>query len=127
MLTNRELTSEDIAIDPNMEVDDDIRQEILAYVETWFDVDQKFHVDTSADDTWLNMYARWNPYVDTLFIECEISSDNGSDSFEYEPTAKESAVIKELIAQKISETFGQTPQEFCEDFYGDSPNMIGIS
>ena len=127
MLTNRELTREDIAIDPNMEVDDDIRQEILAYVETWFDVDQKFHVDTSADDTWLNMYARWNPYVDTLFIECEISSDNGSDSFAYEPTARESAVIKELIAQKISETFGQTPQEFCEDFYGESPNMIGIS
>ena len=40
MMTNRELTREDIAIDPNMEVDDDIRQEILAYVETWFDVDQ---------------------------------------------------------------------------------------
>lgn len=127
MLTNRELTREDIDIDPNMEVDDDIRQEILAYVETWFDVDQKFHVDTSAEDTWLNMYARWNPYVDTLFIDCEISSDKDSDSFAYEPTARESAVIKELIAQKISETFSQTPQEFCEDFYGDSPNMIGIS
>ena len=127
MMTNRELTREDIAIDPNTEVDDDIRQEILAYVETWFDVDQEFHVDTSAEDTWLNMYARWNPYMDTLFIDCEISSDKGSDSFAYEPTSRESAVIKELIAQKISETFGQTPQEFCEDFYGESPNMIGIS
>ena len=127
MLTNRDLTREDIAIDSNMEVDGDIRQEILAYVETWFDVDQKFHVDTSADDTWLNMYARWNPYVDTLFIDCEITSDKDSDSFEYEPTLREAAIIEEMITQKIRETCEQTPKEFCESVMGESPDMGGIS
>ena len=52
MLPNGELTRNDMTIDNDMQVDGDVGQEILAYVETWFDVDKKFHVDTSADDTW---------------------------------------------------------------------------
>lgn len=127
MLANGEMTREDIAICSDMEIDGDIGQEILAYVETWFDVDQKFHIDTSSDDTWLNMYARWNPYADTLFIDCEINSDKDSDSFEYEPTLREAAIIEEMITQKIRETCGQTPKEFCESVMGESPDMGGIS
>ena len=127
MLSSGELTHEDIAIDSDMQIDSDIGQEILAYVEIWFDVDKKFHVDTSADDTWLNMYARYNPFEDTLDITCELSSDSGSESFDYVPSITEAAIIKELIAQKIDELYGQTPQEFCEYFFGDSPNMTGIS
>ena len=127
MLPNGELTRNDMAIDNDMQVDGDIGQEILAYVETWFDVDKKFHVDTSADDTWLNMYARYNPFEDTLDITCEISSDTGSEYFDYMPSATEAAIIKELITQKIDELYGQTPQEYCEGFYGESPDMNGIS
>ena len=66
MLPNGELTRNDMAIDNDMQVDGDVGQEILAYVETWFDAEKKSHVDTSADDTWLNMYARYNPFEDTL-------------------------------------------------------------
>ena len=56
MNSNNELTREDIAIDRDMDVDCDIGQEITAYIETWFDVDEKFGTDTSDDDVWLNMY-----------------------------------------------------------------------
>ena len=127
MLANGELTREDIALGSDMEVDGDIGQEILAYVETWFDVDRKFHIDTGDDDTWLNMYARWNPSEDTLFIDCEICRAKSSDSFEYEPTIRESEIIEDMIKQKIRETYGQTPQEFCESVLGESPDMGGIS
>ena len=48
--------------------------EITVYIETWFDRDKKFNIDTASDDdTWLNMYGRCNPFDDTMRIECEIS------------------------------------------------------
>ena len=71
MKENNELTRDDIAIDHDMEVDCDEGREIAVYIETWFDVDKKFHIDTASDDdTWLNMYGRYNPFDDTLRIEC---------------------------------------------------------
>ena len=39
---------------------------------------QKFGINTASEDgTWLNMYAKYNPFADTLRIECEISRDSG--------------------------------------------------
>ena len=76
MKRNNELERSDIAIDRDMEVDCDKGQQITCYVETWFDVDKKFRIHTDADaGTWLNMYARYDPYEDTLRIDCVISSD----------------------------------------------------
>lgn len=111
-----ELTRTMLEVDADMEVDCDIGQEITAYIETWFDADKKFGIDTASEDgTWLNMYAKYNPFADTLRIECEISRDNGSSYFDYEPTSAESQLIKDMIAEKLMQTHGQTPQEFCED------------
>ena len=119
MKENNELERTDIAVDSDMEVDCDIGQEITAYIETWFDVDKKFGIDTAADNgTWLNMYAKYNPFADTLRIECEISRDSGSSYFDYEPTENESQLIKAMIAEKLMQTHDQTPQEFCEDVGG---------
>ena len=50
MKENMELERGDIAIGRDMEVDCDIGQEILAYVETWFDVDRKFGIHTADND-----------------------------------------------------------------------------
>ena len=83
MKENNELERTDIAVDSDMEVDCDIGQEITAYIETWFDADKKFGIDTASEDgTWLNMYAKYDPFADTLRIECEISRDNGSSYFD---------------------------------------------
>ena len=72
-----EFTRDMLAVDRDMEVDCDIGQEITAYIETWFDADKKFGIDTASEDgTWLNMYAKYNPFADTLRIECEISRDS---------------------------------------------------
>ena len=107
MKENNELERTDIAVDSDMEVDCDIGQEITAYIETWLD-----------DGTWLNMYAKYNPFADTLRIECEISRDSGSSYFDYEPTIAESQLIKDMIAEKLMQGHGRTPQEFCEDVGG---------
>lgn len=116
MKENNELERTDIAVDSDMEVDCDIGQEITAYIETWFDVDKKFGINTALDDgTWLNMYAKYNPFADTLRIECEISRDSGSSYFDYEPTEAEAQLIKGMIAEKLMQGHGRTPQAFCED------------
>lgn len=126
MKKNLELERGDIVIDRDMDVDCDIGQEITVYIETWFDVDKKFGVHTSGDEgTWLNMYGKFNPFEDSLHIECEISRDDGSSYFDYEPTAAESLLIKDMITEKIKEEYNQTPQKFCEEI-SEGPTMRGI-
>ncbi len=118
MKENKELEKADLSIDREMEVDCDIGQEISVYIETWFDVDKKFGLNIQCEDgTWLNLYGKYNPFADTLRIECEINRNDGSEYFDYEPTDAESQLIKEMIAEKIQEKYNQTPQEFCNSFY----------
>lgn len=127
MKENKELERADLAIDRDMEVDCDIGKQITVYIETWFDTDKKFKIHTDADEgTWLNMYGRYNPYEDTLSVECVISRDNGDSPFDYNPTAAEAQLIKDMITEKIREVHGQTPQEFCEEFSGEDQTMGGI-
>ena len=125
MKENNEWERNDLAIDRDMEVDCGIGQEIMVYIETWFDADKNFGIDTASEDgTWLNMYAKYNPFADTLRIECEISRDSGSSYFDYEPTENKSQLIKDMIAEKLMQTHGQTPQEFCEQ-YADEEQTLG--
>ena len=91
-------------------------------------MDKKFGIHTADDDgTWLNLYARYNPFADTLRMECEIDSDSPENNqyFDYESTAAEAQLIKEMITEKIQEAYGQTPQEFCQDAWGESFSMGG--
>lgn len=128
MKENKELEKDDLCVDADMDVDCDIGQEITVYIETWFDVDEKFGIHINDEDgAWLNLYGKYNPFEDTLRIECEISRDDGSEYFDYEPTDAETQLIKDMIAEKIREEYYQTPQEFCNDTCGGEPTMGGIS
>ena len=128
MKQNNEIERADIVIDRDMDVDSDTGHEITAYIETWFDVDKKFGIHTRADDgTWLNMYGKFNPFEDTLRIECEISRDSGSTYFDYEPTDAESHLLKDMITEKIQDVYGQTPQEFCQGIANNDLELGGIS
>lgn len=114
MKENNELERSDIKIDHDMQVDCDIGQEITAYLETWFDVDRKFGTHTASDDDkWLNLYAMYNPFEDTLRLEYTVSTSDSWESHDYEPTEDEAKLIKEMITEKIRDDYGQTPQEFC--------------
>lgn len=105
MKENNELERTDLGIDSEMEVDCDIGQEITVYIETWFDVDKKFGTQIADEDgTWLNLYGKYNPFADTLRLECEISRDNGSEYFDYMPTESEAKLIKDMITEKNQRT-----------------------
>ena len=47
MKSNNELEAKDLRID-DLEVDDEWQRVIVAYMETWFDVDRKFHLDINS-------------------------------------------------------------------------------
>lgn len=127
MKENNELTRGDIAIDRDIQLDGDEGREIIVYIETWFDVDKKFFIDTASDDdAWLNLYGRYNPYEDTLRLEGEISRQDSSSYFDYEPTKAEARLIKDMITEMIRKMHQQTPQEFCEEYYGEEPTIGGI-
>ena len=127
MKANNELERSDLDIDRDMEVDCDIGQQITCYIETWFDVDKKFRIHTDSENgTWLNMYGKYDPFADTLRIECVISGDDFSDQFDYQPTVAEAQLIKDLITEKIREVHDQTPQELCDSFCGGEMTMGGM-
>lgn len=125
MTEKNEFERKDIVVDRDMDVDCENATEITAYLETWFDVDKKFGTSTKDDDdVWLNMYAKYNPFDDTLRIECEIDKPKGSECFDYTPTEAEERLIKDMIAEKIKSEYGQTPKDFCKDFQVDEQKMV---
>ena len=114
-----EFTRDMLAVDRDMEVDCDIGHQITCYLETWFDVDKKFGTNTAADDDkWLNLYAKYDPFADTLRLEFTVTTADSCEEGEYVPTVAESQLIKDMIAEKLREEYGQTPKEFCEDIGG---------
>ena len=125
-MKNGEFTKDDLVVDPDIEVDYENDNCICAYLETWFDVDKKFGLNINdAEDTWLNMYATYNPSEDTLRIDCLIESEDSEKSFVYEPTEQEAELIKGMITEKIRDVCDMTPEEFLE-YYGDDISIGGI-
>lgn len=120
MKENNELERNDMKIGSDLDVDIESGV-ITAYIETWFDVDKKFGTHTEArDDEWLNLYADYNPKSANLKMYYQVDRDDNSEFFDYEPTAGEAQLIKDMITEKIRELYGQTPMEFCglgEDVY----------
>ena len=65
MKKNNEMESQDLRVDNDIQVSED-GHSIIAYLETWFDVERKFGVDLSAEDAWLNLNAMYDPFADKL-------------------------------------------------------------
>lgn len=115
MKENGELTREDIMIESDMEVANDNENQILVYVETWFDVDQKFGLHTRDDtETWVNLYARYDVQEDSLSMEYTVIRSYKEESHDYVPTESEAEMIKEAICEKMKEYYDCTPEEFCQ-------------
>lgn len=127
MKKNGESERKDIDIEPDIKVSDDGRS-VVACIETWFDVDRKFGTRTAGDDSaWVNMYAEFDPFADTLGITCIVSREDSSQDFRYTPTPEESRLVKEMITEKIQNVYGQSPQEFCLGIENNDIKMGGQS
>ncbi len=114
MKQNLELERADMYVDRDIQVENG--QHIVAYLETLFDVNEKFklQLDSEAGE-WVNMYGIYNPYSDFIAIQCFICTDDKYDDFFYSPTKSEAELIKQMITEKIKEEYNQTPREFCDD------------
>lgn len=115
MKENKELERKDIAIDPDIQIDEEKESLLHAAIEIWFDGDEKFGTCTAEDeDVWLNFYAQYDIQSDALSLAYVIDRPDGDEYHDYLPTPQEAQLIKEMIAEKIREIYDQTPQEFCE-------------
>lgn len=125
MKANLEWEICDVEVDREIEVDDDNYQQLNLYIETWFDVDKKFGLNINDEDgTWLNIWGIYNPFEDSLRLECQISRGDGNDEyFDYVPTFGEAKLIKDKVAACIKNRHDKTPQEFCEQ-YMDEPESV---
>lgn len=114
MKQNHELERTDMKVDRDIQVENS--QHIVAYLETLFDVNEKFklHLESEAGE-WVNMYGIYNPYSDFIAVQCFLCKDDKYDDFFYSPTKSEAELIKEMITEKIKDEYNQTPREFCED------------
>ena len=101
-----EMNRNNIRIDAVLEVDTDWNPPcISAYIEIWFDADEKFGTHThDRDDAWINLYAIYSPVYHTLQMEYYIETDTSvSDPIAYEPTETERKTIMEMIEEKCRE------------------------
>lgn len=113
-----ELNSGILSVNNDIYVDDSEPREIAAAFECWFNVEDKFALRLQKEsDVWLNMYGKYNPFEDTVKIECVIDKPKENIYFDYTPTENEKSTIKNLITEAIRKVFDQTPEEFCEEFY----------
>lgn len=124
MTKDNELERHDLQVDGDIQISDDGRS-LTAYLETWFNADKKFHEDLSADDTWLNLYATYDPFKDTLEMHYTVETDDFSSTNDYHPTENEERIVKELIRSKIREEYDQSHQEFCHEFSDNDIQMGG--
>ncbi len=125
MKENKEFEKNDLEIDRDIQIDDDDPHRILAFVEVWCKVKEKFDV-TLYENSVLDMYALYNPFDDTLELKCVVDHDDEdieNDRFDYEPTEGEAKLIKDMITEKIQAEHGQTPQEFCEEAIQENQNI----
>lgn len=128
-MINNELTRNDINIEPdNIEVYFDDPKVISFYIQTWFDVDKKFNINIlDEDDTWLDMNGKYNPYTDSLHLDCFIERPEDSEHFEYEPTENETKMIIGYLEEMIKSRYDQTPKEFLEEGLEEDLEIGGMS
>ena len=108
-----ELTKGMLVIDPDMEVSED-RATVTAYIETWFDVDEKFGTHTTDDDdTWGNLYGIYDVKTHSLTMKYVVDSPDGSIERDYTPTGSESRTIIEMMQEACQKRSGQTMEELA--------------
>lgn len=121
---DHELQRTELKVDSDIQIADDGRS-LTVYLETWFDAGKKFGVDLSAEDAWLNMYATYGPFADTLEMAYTVETDTFSSTNKYFPTDNEARLVKAMIREHIRNEYGQTPQEFCQEAIKDNDMEMG--
>lgn len=85
-----------------LEFEDEEGNLVSVYLETWFDVDQKFgtHINEQPDD-WVNLYAALNLRENLLTMTYIVSKPTSVEEFDYIPTTKERELVIRLIRRAL--------------------------
>ena len=74
MKENMEFERDDMYVDRDIQLDSENKQQIVAYLETLFDVNKKFNLQLDSEASeWVNMYGIYNPLSDFLIRERKVS------------------------------------------------------
>lgn len=96
-----EWTESDISI-PHDGLDFESDDVVSAYLETWFDVDQKFGTHTHDEpDAWVNLYAILNLKENLLTMKYTDCSSYWEEECDYTPTTRERELVIRLIRQRL--------------------------
>lgn len=98
-----ELGRNTVRVDPSLEISEEwVPSCVVAYLETWFDVDRKFGTHTNdREDAWINLYAMYSPENKTVDLEYYVETDTSLDGpHKYKPSESERHAIMEMIEEK---------------------------
>lgn len=100
------LNREDIDISDN-------QRYLTAYIETWFDVDKKFGLNTKQyDNVWVNLFCHYNPFESTIDIFYCIDTGDICVERAYQATKEEKKIFKNLMEEMCI----KNEQMSCKDF-----------
>jgi hypothetical protein len=106
-------TKESLRIDTDFEIALDACEWIFVYIETWFDIDEKFGTHTKEhDDWWINLYARYNPFKGELVMPYTIVKPDKEESYEYYPNEEDKALVIAMIEEAVWECEGCSPRDY---------------
>lgn len=115
-----ELTKDMMKVDSDFSINDDSTI-ITAYIETWFDVDEKFGTDVNKDDdAWINFYANYNVETEELTCEYIVSKTDSCMAYEYSPTESEAELIKEMMQEACWKMHG------CDLYHFANPMTMSM-
>ena len=101
----------DMLIRENYDLDFE-EQNMLFPIETWFDVDKKFGVNTNGDEgSWVNLYATYNPCTGEIKIPYTVDTEDGTFGREYIPTDEERDLFRRLMEQSCEKRNKMTCRE----------------
>lgn len=95
-----------LRVDRDFDID---HNDIVVYLETWFDVDEKFCINTRDTENWVNFYAYYNPFIQTLQLIYIIENSDCEflpDVREYIPSNQEQNLIIQMIEEACKNTVG---------------------
>lgn len=128
MKENKELEKNDLVIEDDILIDDNNPNVLCVYFASYFDVDEKFGLNTARrDDEWLNLYADYDTANDSVKVHYTVENDDDFKEYEYTPTESEESLFKEMIVAEIKRRYGQTPSEYCAELAEDDLTMGGIT
>lgn len=105
------LEKKDISIREDYDLDFE-EQNMLFPIETWFDVDKKFGVNTDYDEgSWVNLYATYNPCTGEIKIPYTVDTEDGTFGREYIPTDEERDLFRRLMEQSCEKRKKMTCRE----------------